>query len=182
MFAKTSPLVAFRFPNAPIRPTTISEGVPMSAWFDLDTLPVTRMTPEDVPGILASAAVIQGLIAEEIKKGTPSERIFLGGFSQGAALSLVAGLRNPTKLGGIIAFSGWLPSASLAAPGASSINANTPILMVHGQYDSKVDFVLAEDARSALSSHPLTWHSFDGDHEFFPPSAQFLREFVEAPQ
>ena len=44
---------------------------------------------EDEAGILASAGSIHAIIQEQINKGIPSERIILGGFSQGGALALI---------------------------------------------------------------------------------------------
>lgn len=40
-------------------------------------------------GMLAGASKIHGIIGEQIDKGIPSERIILGGFSQGGALALL---------------------------------------------------------------------------------------------
>ena len=44
---------------------------------------------EDEAGILASAQSIHAIIEEQINKGISSERIILGGFSQGGALALL---------------------------------------------------------------------------------------------
>lgn len=52
------------------------------------------------------------LINVELDAGIPNNRIFLGGFSQGAATALLTGLTSPLKLGGLIAMSGYLPLAS----------------------------------------------------------------------
>ena len=43
------------------------------------------------------------------RQGIPADRIVLGGFSQGGAMSLLAGLTTERKLGGIAVMSGWLP-------------------------------------------------------------------------
>ncbi len=52
------------------------------------------------------------MIQEEIEAGIPNDRIFLGGFSQGAAMTLLTGLTTKYKLGGFIALSGYLPLQS----------------------------------------------------------------------
>jgi predicted esterase len=46
---------------------------------------------------------------EEQKHGIKPERICIGGFSQGGAVALHAGLTSGKKLGGIIALSSWIP-------------------------------------------------------------------------
>ncbi|KEF52052.1 uncharacterized protein A1O9_12042 [Exophiala aquamarina CBS 119918] len=66
---------------------------------------------DDEKGILNSVAMVDELVEEEIKSGTPPERILVGGFSQGCAISLVWGLtgRSRNKIGGVICLSGYLP-------------------------------------------------------------------------
>lgn len=63
---------------------------------------------EDDAGIRRSQAYLHSLIATEIEKGIPSDRIVLGGFSQGGAMSLMSGVTCPTKLGGIFGLSCYL--------------------------------------------------------------------------
>lgn len=52
--------------------------------------------------------VVNQLISEEIKSGTPSERILLGGFSQGCVMTLLTAVSTSHKLAGAIGCSGWL--------------------------------------------------------------------------
>lgn len=49
------------------------------------------------------------MIEEEEKNGIPSNRIVLGGFSQGGALAIYSALRYTKPLAGIVALSCWLP-------------------------------------------------------------------------
>lgn len=69
-------------------------------------------TEEDEMGMLQSARLINQLITAEVDSGTDPSRIVLGGFSQGAAMSLLTGLTGERKLAGIAALSGWLPLRS----------------------------------------------------------------------
>ena len=48
-----------------------------------------------------SVSQIHGLIAEE-EKSVPSDKIFVGGFSQGGAIALYSGLTYKNKLAGIL--------------------------------------------------------------------------------
>lgn len=66
-------------------------------------------TEEDAAGMEKSKKLISELIDAEIKAGTDPNRIVLGGFSQGAAMSLLTGLTGDRKLAGVAALSGWLP-------------------------------------------------------------------------
>jgi len=48
-------------------------------------------------------------IIDEEAKSIPSERIVIGGFSQGGAVAIYTSLTSDIKLGGLLAFSTWLP-------------------------------------------------------------------------
>ncbi|XP_015754330.1 PREDICTED: acyl-protein thioesterase 1-like [Acropora digitifera] len=99
--------VKFICPNAPVSPVTLNGGFRMPSWFDILTLNMPG--PEDEEGIKRAAGQIQSLIDEEIKSGIPSERIVLGGFSQGGALAVYTALTMEKTLGGILLLSSWLP-------------------------------------------------------------------------
>ena len=75
--------------------------------FDLKGLDLSA--GEDTEGIQRAAASVQSLIEDEIKGGIPSNRIVIGGFSQGGALSLYSSLVTKHTLGGVAALSCWLP-------------------------------------------------------------------------
>jgi predicted esterase len=58
--------------------------------------------------MLRSVGDISTLITEEVQSGTDPNRIVLGGFSQGASMSLLTGLTSEKKLAGLAVLSGWL--------------------------------------------------------------------------
>jgi predicted esterase len=89
---------------------------------------------------MRSRSYFHTLIAAEIASGIPSERIVLGGFSQGGAMSLFAGTTCPQKLGGIIGLSSYLLLADKikALVPEGNPNKDTPIFMGHGDADSMV--------------------------------------------
>lgn len=64
---------------------------------------------EDGTGVLRSKDEVNKLIAREITEGLPSNRIVVGGFSQGGAMTLATGLTTPHKLAGLTVLSGWFP-------------------------------------------------------------------------
>ncbi len=61
---------------------------------------------------VTSMGLIEGLIAREKARGIPASRIVLMGFSQGCAMSLLAGLRHAERLAGLVGLSGYLPLAA----------------------------------------------------------------------
>ena len=60
------------------------------------------------PDLASALQVIDDLIKENLEQGFLPDRIFLGGFSQGACLSAEYAARNFPRLGGLIVFSGAL--------------------------------------------------------------------------
>lgn len=63
----------------------------------------------DESGMTESKDAISQIIADEIACGIASDRIVLGGFSQGCAMTYLAGLTFEQRLGGLICLSGRLP-------------------------------------------------------------------------
>lgn len=70
-----------------------------------------------------TATSLRQLIADEIKQGIPSERIVLGGFSQGGAMTLLTSLTSETKFGGLVVLSAWLPLAQKWSSVSSTISS-----------------------------------------------------------
>jgi predicted esterase len=60
------------------------------------------------PYLSSALAVIDRLAADLAVAGIPRERVMLLGFSQGACLASEFAVRNPSRYGGVIAFSGGL--------------------------------------------------------------------------
>lgn len=58
------------------------------------------------PYLSAAIAKIDGLVKHIEASGIPVEKIFIGGFSQGASLSSEYVIRNPRPYGGLLIFSG----------------------------------------------------------------------------
>lgn len=58
------------------------------------------------PYLSAAIAKIDGLVKHLEAGGIPVEKIFIGGFSQGASLSSEYVIRNPRPYGGLLIFSG----------------------------------------------------------------------------
>ena len=103
-------------PNAKIRPITCNMGMQMRGWYDIVSLGADRnINNDDLDGIKESYQEFKELISYEIKNHSKS--IILGGFSQGAAISLYTALHqsfeshslssvNPIL--GVISCSGYL--------------------------------------------------------------------------
>jgi len=61
---------------------------------------------ENEPYLSSALTLVDGLVNQIQARGVSFERIFLGGFSQGACLACEYVVRNPRRYGGLLAFSG----------------------------------------------------------------------------
>jgi phospholipase/carboxylesterase len=155
----------FIFPNAPVRPVTVNNGMAMRAWYDIYGLGVRDR--EDAAGIRASATVVQGLIEQEQAAGIRSDRIVLAGFSQGGAIALQAGLRYSHPLAGILALSTYLPLPGTLTAEAAAANRAVPILMCHGRQDAIVPLELARKSFDVLTAagYSPRWLDYPMQHQ-----------------
>ena len=140
----------------------------MPGWFDIFALGGNvddLRSRQDEKGILQTREYLNGLVKAEIDAGIPSERIVLGGFSQGAAMSLFSALTGPVKLAGVVGLSSWLPLDSKLSEflRQSDLNKKTPILMCHGTNDVVVPTDLGK-----LSYETLKSSGFDVTMKFYP--------------
>ncbi|MES1929257.1 carboxylesterase [Salinisphaera dokdonensis CL-ES53] len=161
--------VRFVFPNAPVRPVTINNGMPMRAWYDIKGMAIADK--QDAEGIRASADEIEQLIAREGERGIAPERIVLAGFSQGGAIALHAGLRHASPLAGLMALSTYLPLAETLPAEASEANRGVSILQAHGSQDPVVPMQLGEASRDHMleAGYDVGWHEYPMQHQVCMP-------------
>lgn len=156
--------VRFVFPHAPQRPVTLNGGYVMRAWYDITGNELIKR--EDRDGLHASRADIEALIAREVERGVPAERIVLMGFSQGCAMTLLTGLRHASRLAGLVGLSGYLPLADTTAAERRDANALTPIFLAHGTHDPMIPLARATASRDALLAlgYDIEWHQYPMPH------------------
>lgn len=160
-----SPAVRFIFPNAPYRPVTCNGGYVMRAWYDIISLePDSRQIDET--GLLESREIVRQLIQREEKRGIPSQRIFLAGFSQGGAVAYLSALTHPEPLAGVIALLTYIPEARLITEDLSAANRHIPLFVAHGTDDDVVSITLGRQALALLEQCGLkpAWHTYDMPH------------------
>jgi predicted esterase len=141
----------FVLPSALDRPITLNGGVRMPGWSDIYSLGEHMDSHEDKDGFEASANRILQLVRAETDKGIPSNKIVIGGFSQGGALALHVALRSKQRLAGCIALSAWLPlrdeyPVALSAEAKDSLR----IFQVHGTADQVVRLDWGQSSHSII--------------------------------
>ncbi len=155
------PAARFVFPHAPKIPVTINNGYVMRAWYDILGTDLVRR--EDEAGVRRSQQQVEALIEREVARGIPRARIVLAGFSQGGAITLQTGLRQPEPLAGLVALSTYLPLATTLAAERSPASVAVPIFIAHGDRDEVVPFDLGERLFAA-ANQPKRFFRAPGAH------------------
>jgi phospholipase/carboxylesterase len=173
----------FLFPEAPsplmgdAALMTLSDEA--RAWWQIDigryqraaTLGTVERLVEDVPAGLAEvrASVIAMLDAYERETSTKSERIVLGGFSQGSMLALDVALHTERPLAGLAILSGTLIASNEWLPRMAA-RKDLPVFQSHGTRDPLLPFAVAERLRHELDSAGMrvSFTSFDDGHGIPP--------------
>ncbi|XP_007428273.1 acyl-protein thioesterase 1 isoform X1 [Python bivittatus] len=160
-----SPHIKYICPHAPVMPVSLNMNMAMPSWFDIFGL--APDSQEDEAGIKQASENVNALIEQEVRNGIPSNRIILGGFSQGGALSLYTALTTHQKLGGVIALSCWLPLRTSFPQGSMNcINKDISILQCHGDRDPLVPLMFgtmtSETLKKMLNPGNITFKTYSG--------------------
>jgi phospholipase/carboxylesterase len=92
-------------------------------------------------------AVFESILQTRRLLHTHSERIFLVGSGEGAAVAYWLGLTFPERFAGVVAINGWLP-VGLRPLGRLKACRDLSVLVVHGAWNSKVPL---SDARQNVA-------------------------------
>ena len=124
---------------APDAPNAFERGGTARQWYGVDDL-----TPEVWPQRVAAALapLRMWVQAQQQRLGVAPAATALGGFSQGAILSLALALQDDGIAGRVLAFGGCLTAQPLAAP------RHTTVHLFHGADDTVIP---ADGSRQALA-------------------------------
>ncbi|KAL7980529.1 hypothetical protein Chor_001683 [Crotalus horridus] len=137
------------------------------------------------PHALEFTAGIKAVIDHEIKNGIPANRIILGGFSQGGALSLYTALTCSHQLAGIVALSCWLPLHRTFPQAASNgVNKDIAILQCHGEMDPMIPVrfgaLTAEKLKGFVNPSRIQFRTYPRMmHNSCPQEMMAVKDFVE---
>lgn len=172
------PHIRFILPHAPYQKVTCNNGAEMRAWYDI--YGVINGSREDEAGILKSQAYVMRLIAQEITRGVPANRIVLAGFSQGGAVVLQTALRHSQALAGVMALSTYLPlKASLNAE-KTIANQYIPLFMAHGTHDNVISLAVCQTSIQTLqgTNYRIDWHEYNMAHSVCMPEIEDIKQFL----
>ena len=180
----------FVFPEAPLSPPEL-RAFGGRAWWPIDVLALQQAAARGrfrermlnaPPGLAeANAQVVALLDTVQRELHVGSERIILGGFSQGSMLACDVVLRDPRPFAGLV----LLSTTPLCVPEWQPLMAarkGLPVFQSHGLSDAVLPHALALEERDMLQAAglPVSWVSFPGGHELphvvLEGLSQFLRE------
>lgn len=151
------PYMQWVFPNAPH-----NRDANQNAWYTPTALSYPPGRPEladdeDEDGLKRSVAYVESLLDELTSKGIPSERIVLGGFSQGCALSLLTELTSKYsgRLAGIVGLMGYLPVPDKiqllrTEAGLPHIIGDVPMFLARGSKDRLIPYTKWNESLNKL--------------------------------
>lgn len=132
------PHLACFYPNAP-------QATPFGGyeWFSLDDFTPQKLTDISYLDTLMERAIpsVQALQNLALDLTTefqvPPVQVFLGGFSQGALIALMAALSLDQKIAGVLSLSG-VPILFQNTFPIKQVKQHVPILMTHGEEDTVI--------------------------------------------
>ncbi|SJL17986.1 uncharacterized protein ARMOST_21557 [Armillaria ostoyae] len=119
-------------PQAPLRRCSWLDGAAVPAWYN-----VGGDGPEDEEGVTQSVKSLSQIVAQEHENGI--ERVVLGGFSQGACMSLFMGVTlEDLRVAGIVMLSGKMVLPDKLIEGITPRTKNIPVFIAHGTDDDVI--------------------------------------------
>lgn len=149
------------------------------AWYELD--PTGVGYPE--PASLNQSLELLRKFVREIVDAYPIDpnRLFVGGFSMGSAMSAALALTDPEHVAGAAILSGYLPLAA-KLPFKLENAAGHPIFQAHGVLDQVIPVRWGRETRDYLESTPvaLTYREYPVGHEISAPELRDLAGWLTA--
>lgn len=109
-------------------------------------------------------------------------QVYLGGFSQGAIMSIAVSLTYPGTIKSIAAFSSSILATIKSLVKPSETFKDLKVFMSHGIDDSVIDINLAREARDYLLSFGIKpeYHEFDGGHEIPSKIIEYFNNWIKS--
>ena len=124
---------------------------------------------QQVPdGLTEARDAVNGML-DAVTARFPAHRLVLGGFSQGAMLSLDTALRSARSLAGLVLLSGTIVAEDEWAP-LLPARKDVPVFQSHGTEDPILPFPIAQALHHAFAEAELasTFLEFEGGHGIPP--------------
>ena len=135
------------------------------AWFDV-SWDAEGVHVDEAQALECRAILLEALDGLPNELGVQPSQTFIGGFSQGAMMSLGVGLAIPERLNGVLLLSGRLLPTFAPVVQVGAI-AQVPFLVQHGSVDPVLPVEGSRQIRSYLESLgcPVTYCEYTMGHE-----------------
>ena len=150
------------------------------AWFDVQWTEYGARADE-TQALESRELVLRTLAALPGQLGIEPSQTFVGGFSQGAMMSLGVALAIPERLAGVILMSGRLLPAFLPAEPAAAVG-RLPFLIQHGTLDPILPVEGSREIRARLQELgcPIEYREYPMAHEISRESLDDTRAWLSA--
>ena len=158
-------------PNAPV----VNEK---KSWYPLPETDNKGAIKEDYEGLVESKGMVYDFFS--MLDLDSSKTLIVGGFSQGAALSLSLMFDNKLRINGCIALSGYMPCEEQFT---NKIDGNAKIFIAHGYADKAISFESYKKTLNFLKNKSKNVANFSGDFGHTIPKTvldnlmKWLREY-----
>jgi phospholipase/carboxylesterase len=157
------------FPRAPFKARQIPKGY---SWFD--------KKPKSVDEVLDTISLLETIVDLIRRKEKDDVRIFLLGFSQGATLSVGAGLLMRHKINGIVSIAGFLSRKNVQMLNIEPIKFNLPMLILHGTKDEIVPVERGIESMKICKELgcKVVMKTYDEKHKIPVTAMKIIKEFM----
>lgn len=142
---------------------------------------IEAVIADEPAGMDEARAAVVAMLDALVARGTPPERVVLGGFSQGAMLAADVAFRTSRPLAGLVLLSGAFVAAGAWRPGMAA-RAGTKVFQRHGRIDDILPILVARPLCEAMQHAGLEvdYDEFDGGHGIPPEVLSALGAWLAA--
>jgi phospholipase/carboxylesterase len=167
--------------TAPRGAVTINGGIVMNSWYDIKSFSRSEDSIEQSDVEKNGQRILKCIDQEAKALGGDYSKIFLGGFSQGACMTLHVGLTAENKIGGLIVLSGLLFPFTAKEIISKEKNKDINVFISHGTYDDVIPEPLSKTSYKPLYDlkySNLTYKSYDMPHTISFEQFNDVKNFI----
>ena len=114
----------------------------------------TAPKEQNEPSLTSALRTVEKLVQQANEAGIPTERVVIGGFSQGACLTSEFAAQHPTRYGGLLVFSGGLigEDAAVSAEAYKGSLEGTPVFLGCSDVDAHIPLERVQETTRILKS------------------------------